>query len=123
MSSAVARERSCRLLSWKPWDRPGSSLLGHCSVSFQGGWCIHDVPIFVRGDGSLSAGTPSMPELGADGTVRVKADGKKAYHPIVTFETAEGRARWNRLILGALAAGGITGASGGGLYRLELPPC
>jgi hypothetical protein len=68
---------------------------------------VHSIPIFRRADGDLSAGTPSVPLMGADGTHLRGADGKKRYVPIVTFENEDARSRWNAAILAALADGGI----------------
>jgi hypothetical protein len=102
-------ERPCKLLEWKPWPLSNPSLVGHATIAFAGGWTIHAIPIFRRADGSLSAGVPNAAQLDAEGHVRLK-DGKRQYTAVVTFETADGRERWQRLVQGALAAGGITGA-------------
>jgi hypothetical protein len=124
MNGAVAREaRVARLVDWKPWPFDNPSLIGHATVAFWGGWVVAAIPIFRKGDGSLSAGVPNEAQLDGDGRVKLKPDGKRSYSAIITFETADGRARWQRAVLGALAAGGITGAPGGGLYRLEALPC
>jgi hypothetical protein len=95
------------MTDWKPWLLGTSSLVGHVSVDFSG-WVIHRVPVFRKADGSLSVGTPSAPEIDADGHVRMR-DGKRQYWPVITLENNEARERWQRAILAALAAGGITG--------------
>lgn len=100
-------DRVCRLVEWKPWLGGNSSLIGHVTVNFSG-WIIHRTPVFRRGDGSLSVGTPNAPEIDADGRVKMR-DGKRVYSPIITMENGEVRDRWSRAILAALAAGGITG--------------
>jgi hypothetical protein len=51
--------------------------------------------------------TPNAPEADAEGRIKLR-DGKKQYWPVLTFETPEARERWQRLVLGALAAAGIT---------------
>jgi hypothetical protein len=101
-------ERACRLIEWKPWLLGNSSLLGHATVSFSG-WIVHRVPVFRRADGTLSVGTPNAPEVDAEGRIKLR-DGKKQYLPVLSFETSEARERWQRMVLGALAAAGITGA-------------
>jgi hypothetical protein len=88
-----------------PFDNP--RLIGHATVSFSG-WTVHRVPVFRRGDGSLSVGTPNAAEVDADGRIKQR-DGKKAI-PVLTFETAEARDRWQRAVLAALVAAGIGGA-------------
>jgi hypothetical protein len=97
----------CRLVEWKPWPFPNPSLIGHASVSFSGGWCVHRVPVFRRADGSLSVSTPEAADIDREGRVKLKADGKRSYTKIITFESGEARDRWQRSILAALAAGGI----------------
>jgi hypothetical protein len=82
---------------------------GHASVAFAGGWVVHGIPVFRRADSSLSVGVPNAAQLDAEGRIKQR-DGKRDYKSILSFETAEGRERWQRMVLGALAAGGITGA-------------
>src|SRR4051812_6000377 len=94
-----------RLVEWKPRPASSSSLLGHATVDFTG-WLVHRVPIFRRGDGSLSAGTPSAPELDGEGRQRER-DGKRQYWPVLTFANTEAKQRWERAVLAALDAGGI----------------
>jgi hypothetical protein len=106
-----AGDRSCRLIEWKPWPFDNPSLLGHCAIAFSGGWCVNSIPIFRKGDGSLSVGVPNAAQIDSDGRIKVR-DGKRQYVAVLSFETAEGRARWQRMVLGALAAGGITSAAG-----------
>ena len=101
-------ERSCRLVEWKPWSQPNPSLLGHCAIAFAGGWVVHSIPVFRRGDSSLSVGVPNAAQLDAEGRIKQR-DGKRDYKPVLSFETTEARERWQRMVLGALAAGGITG--------------
>jgi len=101
-------ERSCRLVQWTPWPFPNPSLLGHCAVTFAGGWCVHQIPVFRRADGSLSVGVPNTAQLDADGRVKQR-DGKRQYTAVLSFESAEGRERWQRMILVALTEAGIGG--------------
>jgi hypothetical protein len=100
-------ESSCRLIEWKPWPFENPSLMGHCSVAFAGGWQVHGIPVFKKADGSISIGTPEAADLDRDGRIKLKPDGKKSYHRIITFETGEAKARWNRMVLGALAEAGV----------------
>jgi hypothetical protein len=110
MSVTLQRtDRACRLIEWKPWPFDNPSLIGHCAIAFAGGWVVHLIPVFRRGDGSLSVGVPNAAQLDAEGRIKQR-DGKRDYKPILTFETAEARERWQRMVLGALAAAGITGA-------------
>jgi hypothetical protein len=102
-------DRACRLIEWRPWAQPNNSLLGHCAVAFAGGWVVHAIPVFRRADGSLSVGVPNAAQLDTEGRIKQR-DGKRDYKNILTFETTEARERWRHLVLGALAAGGITGA-------------
>jgi hypothetical protein len=98
-------ERACRLVQWSRVDN-NPSLIGRATIVFAGGWIVSAIPIFRRADGSLSAGVPSSAQLDADGRIKVR-DGKRQYTPILTFESAEAKARWQRMVLGALAAAGI----------------
>jgi hypothetical protein len=106
---APRAERVCRLLEWRPWPFPNPSLLGHCSVSFSGGWCVHRVPVFKRADGTISVSTPEAADVDREGRAKLKPDGKRSYTKIITFETASARERWQQSILAALAAAGISG--------------
>jgi hypothetical protein len=98
-------ERSCRLVQWTPVDNNLSSI-GRATIAFAGGWIVVGIPIFRRADGSLSAGVPSSAQLDAEGHIKVR-DGKRQYTPILIFESAEAKARWQRMALGALAEAGI----------------
>jgi hypothetical protein len=100
-------ESSCRLIEWKPWPFENPSLIGHCSVAFAGGWQVHRIPVFRKGDGSISVGAPDAAEVDGDGRIKLKLDGKKSYWKVITFETNEAKARWSRMILGALAEAGV----------------
>src|SRR5690348_5525562 len=105
-SVTVPRAAACRLVEWKPWSAPNNPLIGHCSIVFAGGWVVHSIPVFRRTDGSLSIGVPNAAQLDTDGRVKLR-DGKRQYTPVFSFESAEARERWQRLVLGALAAAGI----------------
>ena len=72
---------AARLVEWEPWNRAGSSLLGHATIGFSGGWG-HRVPVFRGKDGDLSAGVPSIPELDAEGRIKER-DAKQKYAPVV----------------------------------------
>jgi hypothetical protein len=100
-------ERACRLIEWKPWPVPSPSLIGHATVSFSG-WTVRSIPVFRRGDGSLSVGTPSAAEIDSEGRIKQR-DGKRQYLAVISFDTAEARERWQRSILAALAAAGVSG--------------
>ena len=105
---AVPRtERVARLIEWKPWPFENPSLIGHVTVSFAGGWEVREIPVFRRADGSLSVGAPEAAEIDRDGRVKLKADGKKSYRKLITFANNEARERWQRIVLSALAEGGI----------------
>jgi hypothetical protein len=111
LQTAVPRsERGCRLVTWKPWPFPNSSLIGHADVGV-GGLIVHRVPVFRRGDGTLSVGVPNAPEVDADGCQKVRDDGKRQYWSVLSFASGEARSRWNRLVLAALSDAGIGGAS------------
>jgi hypothetical protein len=107
LSEREARPAPCRLASWTPWHQPNPSLVGHCDVVFAGGWRINGVPVFRRGDGSWSAGAPTSPQIDRDGRQRTDLAGKRLYSPLLQFETAQARERWQSAVLGALAAAGI----------------
>jgi hypothetical protein len=98
-------ERVCRLVGWQPWPGTNSSLIGHATISFSG-WVVHRVPVFRKADRTLSVGTPSAPEIDAEGRIKTR-DGKRQYWPVITLENNESRERWQRSVLAALAAGGI----------------
>jgi len=100
-------ESSCRLIELKPWPFENPSLLGHCSIAFAGGWQVHRIPVFRKADGSLSVGTPDAADVDRDGHIKLKPDGKKSYGKVVTFETTTAKARWSRMVLGALAEAGV----------------
>lgn len=99
---------SAQLLRWEPWAHStNSSLAGHATIAFPGGWTIGRIPIFRAPDGAVSAGVPTVPELDSDGRARTRPDGSRAYSPIVTFASAAAKLRWQRAVLGALAQAGI----------------
>jgi hypothetical protein len=109
MSLTLQRtESACRLVEWKPWSQPNPSLIGHCAVAFAGGWVVHAIPVFRRGDGSLSIGVPNAAQLDAEGRIKQR-DGKRDYKSILSFETADARERWRRMVLAALTDAGIGG--------------
>ena len=97
---------NCTLVEWRP-TAGDSALIGRCTIRFAGGWTVAFIPIFRSQDGSLSAGVPSMPQLGSDGTHMRDQNGKKKYAPIISFADQDARARWNAAVLSALNAGGI----------------
>jgi hypothetical protein len=68
---------------------------------------VHQIPVFRSKDG-LSVGVPNAAQLDSEGRVKMR-DGKRQYTSVLSFETADGRERWRRLVLGALAQGGIGG--------------
>jgi hypothetical protein len=94
-----------KLIAFRPWDRPGS-LRGHADIDFAG-WQVMRVPIFVRGDGSLSVGSPSAAEVDGDGRQRLGEGGKKQYWPLIRFRDRDARQRFERAVLGALDAAGV----------------
>ena len=100
-------ERACCLVEWKPWPFDNPALIGHYSVSFAGGWVVHQIPVF-RSRERLGVGVPNAALLDAEGRIKLR-DGKRQYVSVLTFETAEGRERWRRMALGALAAAGVGG--------------
>jgi hypothetical protein len=105
--AAPRTERLARLLEWRPWPFENPSLIGHCAVAFAGGWEVREIPVFRRADGSLSVGTPEAAEIDRDGRVKLKPDGKRSYRKLITFASNEARERWRRMVLFALAEGGI----------------
>jgi hypothetical protein len=112
-------ERIARMLEWKP-ATGNSSLLGKATIRFSGGWIVSGVPIFVRADGSLSAGTPDSPLIGPNGQQLVDDAGKRRYGRIIAFDGPEARRRWNDAVLAAVIDGGITASSAA---RIGAPAC
>jgi hypothetical protein len=104
--SVRTEPRVCVLREWKPNTNPGS-LAGKATVAFTGGWIVSNIPVFRRGDGSLSAGAPDMPLVGPDGAQRVGEDGKRRYTQVISFETPAARTRWNDAIVRALSDAGV----------------
>jgi hypothetical protein len=94
-----------RLIGCRPWPHPNASLRGHCDIDF-GGWVVCEIPIFRRGDGSISAGSPSAAKVDAEGRQRVLPNCKRDWWSVIKFE-GDGRQRWERAILGALMAAEI----------------
>jgi hypothetical protein len=105
--ATLRSESSCRLIEWKPWPFENPSLLGHATVAFSGGWVVHRIPVFRKGDGSISVGAPDAADVDGDGRIKLKPDGKKSYGKIITFETIEARERWQRMIQAALTDAGV----------------
>jgi hypothetical protein len=105
-------ERIARLVEWKPSAGQSSALIGKATICFAGGWTISGIPVFQSADGSLSVGTPDAPLVDRDGVQLRDENGKRRYGKIISFATPDARKRWQRLALGALAAAGITGATG-----------
>jgi hypothetical protein len=95
---------TCRVKEWKPWPYDNPSLVGHCTVAFS------EIPVFRGKDGALSVGVANAASIDGEGRVRVR-DGKRQYVSIITFETNEARQRWQRMVLGALAAAGVGSAT------------
>ena len=96
---------ACKLVDWKSFE--GSPLIGKAAVAFPSGLVIANIPVFRRHDGGLSAGTPDMPIVDAQGQQLRDRDGKRRYAKIITFETDAARQRWVRDVLSVLAAAGI----------------
>lgn len=97
-----------RLIEWRPWvHSTNSSLAGHATVAFPGGWTIGRIPIFRAQNGDVSAGVPSIPEIDSDGRVRTRPDGSRAYSPVIAFANAAAKLRWQRAVLGALSSAGV----------------
>lgn len=96
---------AARLVSFRPAPRPGGALHGYATIDFNGTSVTHQ-PLFHDASGGLSAGTPGVPDFDANGKQRER-DGKRLWRQVVTFTTAEARARWQRAVLGALVAAGI----------------
>jgi hypothetical protein len=94
------------LVSFEPWPFPNPSLAGHATVDFNG-WIVPKIPIFRRRDDGLSAGSPSCPLLDGEGRQRVGEDGKPQYRPVITFGSREDKARYEKLVLTALADAGV----------------
>jgi hypothetical protein len=103
-------ERIARLVEWKPTTGQSGALIGRATICFAGGWTISSIPVFQSADGSLRVGTPDAPLVDRDGVQLRDENNKRRYSKIVSFATPEARKRWQILVLGALAAGGITGA-------------
>jgi hypothetical protein len=72
---------------------------------------VHRVPIFRSDGGGLGAGVPNAAEIAAEGRVRLRPDGKRAYSAVITYETRDARKRWQNSVVSALIAAGI--GSGG----------
>ena len=111
-TTTTSQPRACRLVEWRPWpftDR--SSLLGHASVAFTGGWVVHRIPIFRGDGGGLSIGVPQAADVDAEGRVKLRPDGKRSYQAILSFEGRDPKRRWQDAIIGALLAAGIGGAA------------
>jgi hypothetical protein len=62
---------------------------------------------------TFSAGSPSIPILDREGRHKIGGDGKKQYTALLTFE-GTGRDLWNRAVITALTAAGITPRAEGG---------
>jgi hypothetical protein len=102
----IPGHRPCRLLEWKPWSAPDNALLGHATVSFSG-WVVHKIPVFAKKGGGLSVSGPSAPDIDAQGRVKLGDDGKRRYWKVLTFEGNDARERFERAVIGALAAARI----------------
>jgi hypothetical protein len=104
------RERNARLVEWKPTTGQSGALIGKATICFAGGWTISSIPVF-QGPGGLSVGTPDAPLVDRDGVQLRDENNKRRHGKVVSFATPEARKRWQILVLGALAAGGVTAAS------------
>ena len=98
---------AARLTEYKPWHRADSSLIGHATIAFNGGWPVHRIPVFRAKDGGLSVGTPSISEIDGEGRVTTQPDGSRSYWPVISFASGEARSRWQQAILAALQAAGV----------------
>lgn len=98
-----ARAGGAVLLHWVPSPSSGS-LAGRATIDFHG-WVVNGIPVFHGRDGGKpSVGVPSAPEV-RDGQHHV-VDGKKQYRPMMNF-TGTGKARWEHMVLEALARAGV----------------
>ena len=52
-------------------------------------------------------GTPDAADVDRDGQIRKKPDSKPSYHRIISFETTEAQARWQRMVRGAFTEAGV----------------
>jgi hypothetical protein len=95
-----------RLVEYKSWPQANSALIGHATVDF-GGWIVCEIPVFRRGDGGLSTAGPSAASVDKDGRQKTLPNGKREYWAAIRFE-GDGKERWERAVLGALAAAGVT---------------
>lgn len=99
--------RSCKVTEWRPWPGDNPSLAGHVTVSFND-WVVPGIPVFRTKTGTLSVGSPSAPDIDAEGRIKTTEAGKRLYRPVITFATKDAKKRWERSVLTALAAEGIT---------------
>jgi hypothetical protein len=102
----IPGHRPCRCVNWTPWNNPATSLAGYATVSFVPDPVINRMPIFRGDDSTLSVGVPSIPEIGADGKIKIR-DGKRVYHLVLSFACADDREWFSRAVLGALAEAGV----------------
>jgi hypothetical protein len=103
-------ERFCRIMQWAPFEDSGA-LLGKATVQFRNGLVIAGVPVFRKGNGGVSIGTPDCPLVDSQGMqLRDPDTGKRRYGKIVSFATREARERWSATITTALADAGIGAA-------------
>jgi hypothetical protein len=59
------------LVSWTP--RPFENRhLRHRSIAFSGGWVVHQIPVLLSNDGTVTVGTPNAANL--DRYARIKLD-------------------------------------------------
>jgi hypothetical protein len=104
----VPSDRS-KLVSW--WAASGdSTLVGYAAIALPApfdGIVIGQIPAFRDPEtGAWNVGQPMQWQI--DGTGKVKVfNGVRQHQKIITFQNREARERWRRIVLQAMADGGV----------------
>jgi hypothetical protein len=88
---------------FRPFKNVAGTMLGWLRLEFPSGLIVNDAKLMIGRDGRRWVALPAAPQVHADGSLRV-IDGKKAWRPIVEFQSKAVRERFETQVLGALRA-------------------
>ena len=102
---AEASESCVALASWRPWLHASLSLLGRTEVDCSSRIAPR-IPIPTCADGSIGVGISTSPSIDRESVQLGDSANDRGFSTILKFK-GDGKARWDRMVLDALAIGGI----------------
>jgi len=96
------RDRAIRV-RFRPFKNQTGTMLGWLRLELPSGLVINAAKLMIGTHGRRWMALPAVPQVRPDGSPRV-IDGKKAWHPIVEFQSKAVREKFEAQVLGALRA-------------------